>query len=203
MGGLVALGGEGAGGDGGGGAPPPLSGGLIVNGSFEQTPAFTGWHTATGYLPPQPASSPAGGQYALLGANFSEQPGLGGANSTLNQVVTLPSGTEPLSLNFSYLLNSNQPPPGDPGNPYTYDKFEAILVDQTGNRHDLLVDFTGKVTWTNASIDITVYRGQQVTLIFNVWQSAATANYPTTVYLDNVRIWPFVAQLSGMKKNAN
>jgi hypothetical protein len=175
---------------------------LIENGGFERQPAFTGWGLS-GYLLPQLRSPGYAGSYqAALGANFSEQPGLNGANSTLTQTITLPALSPQLSLRFTYLLSTSQPAPVDPGNPYSYDKFEVFLVDGTGARHDLLVDWSGKFWWTHGALDLTPFAGQRVTIGFNVWQSAATANYPTIVYLDEVRLWPFASLLPNARKNS-
>lgn len=193
--------------EGGGTTPTPtgiaFSSGLVANGGFEDATAFSGW-TKSGYIEAVLHNPGYSGSFSAgLGESYMEQPGLSGANSTLSQTVALPapSAVSNLALRFAYFIDTEQPAPSNTGDPYSYDKFEVLLFEADGTRHDLLTDWTGGTAWTQRALDVSAYRGQTVTIYFNVWQSQASASYPTVAYVDDVRIWPFSGSLSGTRKN--
>ena len=183
-----------------GSTPPPSSAvptGLIENGDFELTPDFDSWMLGGSTAPQLTSSAYRGGRAAILGQSFVPDPS-GGGNSTIWQVVGLPSSASNLSLDFALALDTNQPPPADPTNKSSYDFFEVLLDDSTAVRKYLYTTWS-KSGWRNVSLDLSPWRGQTVTLTFTLWQSSA--DYPTIARLDAVSIWPHKTFLPMVSRN--
>lgn len=185
--------------------PGPIATGLVNNGNFEQTPVFTGWTISGSTVPQLTASAHNGSWAAILGKDFQadSNPDLrGGGNSTISQSITLPAQAPKLNLDFYVATTTTQSYPSNPLDKYTYDFFEVLLIDASGNRHDLYhyIPASGSTTWQRQSIDLTPWRGQTVWLTFNLWQSSA--EYPTTATIDVVSIWPYKTFLPLIQRNA-
>jgi hypothetical protein len=134
-----------------------------------------------GFYPNASAAS-SGLRAAVLGQNFVGQPDLaGGGNSTLSQVVTIGSGWISPTLSLVYRRQTAETTPG-------HDWFEVLVIN-AGQRTDLLRRDWGPSTgWRFAWYDLSPWRGQTVTIVFNLWQSSA--DRPTLIWLDEVAVGP-------------
>ena len=167
---------------------PVIVGGLLSNGGFETgAPCPTSW-TCSGSGPVElSADAHSGVRAALLGSVFYADTSIGGgSNSTISQSATLPGSGVP-SLRFAYKLATTESIGAPGADWHTWpDRLEVIIVDPTYTAHYdyVTLEATG---WIVATVPLSAYRGQTVTVIFNVYQSSAER--PTTVTIDDVEVW--------------
>ena len=180
--------------------PPATSGGLLVNGSFESggdcPVGPTGWACGGATRPLLSGVSYRGSRSVALGTGFTADPHVPGdplgSNSTISQAVSLPAGGTPF-LSFAYMLGTYEPRPANLADWTTWpDRFEVIVVDGANQAHYVLVDWA-PTSWSARRIDLSPFRGQRVTIIFNLYQSSA--DRPTVVYVDEAGVWTALLHL--------
>ena len=169
-------------------APGYIADELISNGSFEQ--GLAGWTQQGSTTPVVSTRCQAGTGCALLGSDFVPDPdvlgdaGTHGGNSTIVQSLTLDPIIESPTLRFHYRITNEE-------TDKTKGWLEVIVIDNSGS--------TGVATyvvppqtlylscgWTWKQIDLSAWRGKQVQVVFNVYQSSETA--PTLAWIDNVSV---------------
>ncbi|MHB0875362.1 MAG: hypothetical protein ACYC5O_04880 [Anaerolineae bacterium] len=169
-------------------APGYIADELATNGSFEA--GFTGWTTGGSTAPQAGSQCQAGTGCALLGSGFvadpgvSGDPGTHGGNSTLLQTVVLDPLVESPRLRFHYRI-ANEETDGAKG------WLEVIVIDTSTSPAvaTYVVPTQTLYTscgWTWKQIDLTPWRGKQVQIVFNVYQSSAER--PTLAWVDNVSV---------------
>ncbi|MFQ6058515.1 MAG: carboxypeptidase regulatory-like domain-containing protein [Anaerolineae bacterium] len=165
---------------------PPATN-AVVNGGFEGPLALEDWDDhPSGKTPPvlsQEALS--GAQSVLLGSGFVGAP----ENSTIGQVIRIPSGVISPTLSFSYRLVTDETALGPGGEPN--DWFEVLVFSgpEWAQRHELSIrEMWQSADWTHCHFPMDQFAGQEVLLVFNLWQSSAER--PTRVYLDEVVVGP-------------
>lgn len=99
-----------------------------------------------------------------------------GGNSTVSQLVRVP--TQDPALALRYRVESQETEPG-------HDKFEVIVVDEQNRAHYLYVQETGSEDRL-LFLDLAAFAGQQVRLILNLYQSSPQR--PTTAWVDWVTV---------------
>jgi len=158
---------------------PPLIN-AVQGGNFETDEDFARWTYRPGKTPPilDPTSAHNGRQSVLLGANPSGNP----ENSTLGQVMRVPAVAHPM-LSFAYRIETDQELPDD---------WLEVLVFTGANwttRHELSIHELWQPTdWAYRSFDLSAYAGQDVLIIFNLYQSST--DHPTRAWLDEVVLGP-------------
>lgn len=147
---------------------------LVANGGFEENGTWTFGYTSrpAGYV-----TSPvfAGARALRMGI----LPGTANATSysSVRQILVLPSNPQTLTLTFQ-----QRPGTGD-----AYDYRETILFDATGRPRTLERAYgAGSGVWTARTFDLMPYRGQTVTLYFNVYNNGAGSLAYS--YLDEVSV---------------
>ncbi|MDQ7028577.1 MAG: hypothetical protein Q9O62_01735 [Ardenticatenia bacterium] len=154
----------------------------VRNGDFEQD--LTAWELS-GSTPATVERWPGTQDHRLrLAPAFVPDPcgcvpgedGSVGGNSTVSQRVRLPDGSPVLAL--WYGVESAETEPG-------HDKFEIIVVDQENRAHYLYVQETSSLGGL-LSLDLSAFAGQEVRLIFNLYQSSPQR--PTTAWVDWVTV---------------
>ena len=155
---------------------------IVANGDFES--ALTSWTTG-GVIAPKPATKAHSGTgSALLGLTSGREP-LG--DSTLSRTITVPAaGTSSLSLWY-------QPHTADRSCGGTtacrHDWMEAQVRSNTGSTLATLFKLNNnKGTWTHVTADLTAFKGQSVTLWFNVHLDGPNPSDDTWMYLDDVTV---------------
>ncbi len=169
--------------------PPRIpSGGMLRNGNFEE-PNFPGWGTSGSTAPQIVNDARTGGHAVALGKDFVGQPEPpinGGGNSSISQQITVPANAPRPFLGYWYAIDSDAPAPTSPDWHTWAARFEVIVIDAggKGNYVDVLWEPTD---WSYRAIDLTPWRGQKISVVFNVWQSSAANT--TVARLDDVAIW--------------
>lgn len=134
--------------------PPAVD--LIANGSFEAPFSAADW-TAAGDAPPTLATNLVflGNGSAYLGGPSITTP----ASSSLSQTVTIPAGMRAPGLSFMYWLDPSPPLPDKTG----VGKFEVKIIEG----ETTTPVYRGVVNgWTHAWVDLSAWKGKQVTLRF-------------------------------------
>ena len=152
----------------------------VQNGAFES--GLEGWQVS-GSSPLAVEQQPGTGDHALrLATGFVPNPGVPGeegsegGNSTVSQKLQVPEGHP--YLVFAYQVESQESEPG-------HDKFEVILAQEGKPANYVLVQETSR-PWQYTFLDLGAYAGQEITLLFNVYQSSPQR--PTTARLDLVTV---------------
>ncbi|MCU1565542.1 MAG: hypothetical protein JWQ56_479, partial [Pseudarthrobacter sp.] len=155
--------------------------GTITNGGFES--GLTGWTTSGVRAPVASTTARTGTGSALLGVPSGPEP-LG--ESSLSQTITVPA-TGTSTLSFWY-----QPHTVDEicnGTACRYDWMEAQLRSTTGTvLRSLFKLANNSGTWTRITADLSAYRGQNITLWFNVHSEGAVPADDTWMFLDDVTL---------------
>jgi hypothetical protein len=167
--------------------PPALN--AVTNGGFEGASALEDWddHPPGKTAPILSDEALSGAHSVLLGSGFVGPP----ENSTIGQVIRVPSGVLSPTLSFSYKLVTEETALGPGGQPN--DWFEVLVFSgpEWTQRHDLSVrEMWQNTDWTHRHFPMDPFAGQEVLLVFNLWQSSAER--PTRVWLDEVAVGPAV-----------
>jgi hypothetical protein len=155
--------------------------GTITNGGFEA--GLTGWTTSGVRAPVASTTARTGTGSALLGVSSGSEP-LG--NSVLSQTITVPATGTP-TLSFWYKPHTTDEP--CTGTACRYDWMEAQLRSTTGTvLQSLFKRASNSATWTRITADLSAYKGQNITLWFNVHLDGAVPADNTWMYLDDVTL---------------
>ncbi|NPV06513.1 MAG: hypothetical protein HPY83_00945 [Anaerolineae bacterium] len=163
-----------------------LSRELIYNGRFAA--GLDGWLDMGSTPPALGTSCLSEGKCLLLGSDFvpDEDPALeGGGNSTAYQELLVDAGMVEPTLRFWYRLESEETKPGE-------DWFELLVVDLDaagGPTATYLIQprtTYQSCKWTHASFDLSPWRGHNIRVVFNLYQSSGER--PTLAYVDNVSL---------------
>ncbi|MEZ2391338.1 fibronectin type III domain-containing protein [bacterium RCC_150] len=162
--------------------PPPPPGTSIANGGFES--GLTSWTTGGVRAPvANTAVHHSGTGSALLGLASGTEP-LG--DSSLSQTITVPA-TGTSTLTFWYQPHTND----DTCNTTTckYDWMEAQVRNTSGTTLASLFKLSSDSgTWTQRTADLSAYKGQTITIWFNVHLDGASPADDTWMYLDDVTL---------------
>ncbi|CAN7375554.1 PKD domain-containing protein [Arthrobacter sp. LjRoot78] len=157
---------------------------MVSNGGFES--GLASW-TAAGISLPRPAGTAHSGTgAALLGVTGGSEP-LG--DSTLSQSITVPlTGTSTLS--FWYQPHTADATCGNKNrNNCKWDWMEGQIRSSNGSTLRTLFKLNNNSgTWTRVTADLSAYRGQTVTLWFNVHLDGAVPADNTWMFLDDVTV---------------
>lgn len=152
----------------------------VANGDFEND--FGNWQKSGSSLS-QIEGQPGTSDHALrLGSSFVPNVGVpgtegsDGGNSTISQVVRVPTGRPYLA--FAYRVESAEPAAGG-------DSFEVIAVRDGQPADYLLVQRHGS-GWQYRSLDMANHAGNAITLIFNVYETSP--NRRTSALLDVITL---------------
>ncbi len=172
----------------------PPANNAIGNGWFEQVDGggtISGWNRS--------GSSPLGVEEQAgtrdnvlhLATAFVADPfvpgteGSNGGNSTISQNLTVPSGSPYLAFRWRVDTAETDANNGDCNTPNNlHDKFEIIII-ANNQPHYIHCQEAGQ-GWFNGFINMSSFAGQNVTLIFNVYESSP--NRRTSVKLDQVML---------------
>ncbi|WP_460455391.1 fibronectin type III domain-containing protein, partial [Arthrobacter bambusae] len=153
----------------------------ITNGGFES--GLTAWTTGGVRAPAASTTAHTGTGSALLGLASGTEP-LG--DSSLTQTITVPA-TGTTTLSFWYQPHSAEDP--CTGNACPYDWMEAQVRSTSGTTlASLLKLCNNNGTWTQFTADLTAYKGQTITLWFNVHLDGSTPADDTWMYLDDITL---------------
>ena len=155
----------------------------VINGGFEN--GLTGWTTG-GVAPPTVSTVQyhSGSASALLGTVAPETEPLGA--STLTQTVTIPSSGQ-TSLSFWYWPGSTASLCS--GSNCVGDWQEAQIQSTSGQTlASVFKSNSNSQTWTQVTVDMTPYVGQNVVLYFNVHQDSSFPADDTWMYVDDVSL---------------
>ena len=153
----------------------------VFNGGFESGPSS--W-TSSGAAPPVASSAKAhtGTGSALLGTVSGAEPS---GDSTLNQTVTIPSGTS--TLTFWHLPATTDEICS--GSACVYDWEEAQIRSTSGaTLASIFKSNSNSQTWTRMTFNTTADAGQTVLLWFNVHQDGANPPDDSDMYLDDASV---------------
>ncbi|MBP1231564.1 PKD repeat protein [Arthrobacter sp. PvP102] len=157
---------------------------VVQNGGFES--GLASW-TAAGIAPPKPAGTAhSGSGSALLGVASGSEP-LG--DSSLSQSISVPlTGTSILS--FWYQPHTTDAVcSGNNRKKCRWDWMEGQVRGSTGGILTTLFKLNSNSgTWTRVTADLSPFRGQTVTLWFNVHLDGAVPADNTWMYLDDVTV---------------
>ncbi|MFN8482089.1 MAG: carboxypeptidase regulatory-like domain-containing protein [Anaerolineae bacterium] len=153
--------------------PPPSS--AVTNGGFES--GLDGWQLS-GATTPQSGGGGLSGRGAVLGEAFTPDAGHPDGNSTLSQPIGVPD-TPGVGLTFAYRMDTAETASGA-------DFFEALVIDGAQRTDVVNHLWHPSAGWAYRWIDLQPWRGRNVTLIFNVYQSSADRS--TRVWLDEVSV---------------
>lgn len=156
---------------------------LIINGTFAS--GADGW-LSMGSTPPVIDSGCSKGNCLVLGKGFIADPNPdmnGAGNSTAYQDIHLDPVMAQPTLRLQYKLQSDETVQGN-------DWFEVIVVDQdAGSTASYLIP-AGTLyktsPWTPVSFDLSAWRGHNVRIALNVYQSSAER--PTTATVSSVSV---------------
>ncbi|MGM7776629.1 fibronectin type III domain-containing protein [Arthrobacter sp. KNU-44] len=138
---------------------------------------------ATAPAAPTGVTATAGNGSALLGLASGAEP-LG--DSSLSQTITVPA-TGTTTLSFWYQPHSQEDP--CTGNACPYDWMEAQVRTTTGTTLGSLFKLcNNNGTWTQLTADLTAYKGQTITLWFNVHLDGSSPADDTWMYLDDITL---------------
>ena len=153
---------------------------ILLNGGFESK--LSSWTTG-GISVPKAASRVHGGRgSALLGVTSGREPA---GDSSLAQTITVPS-TGNTSLSFWYQPNSDDRTCGGT-TACQRDWMEGQVRSSTGATLRTLFKLNNdRGSWTRVTADLTPFKGQQVSLWFNVHLNGPNPNDNTWMYLDDV-----------------
>lgn len=172
----------------------PPANNAVTNGWFEQTDGsgtINGW--SKGGSSPLAAEEQAGTRDNVLrlATGFVADPfvpgteGSNGGNSTISQNLTVPAGTPYLAFRWRVDTEETDANNGECNNPNNlHDKFEIIVIADN-QPHYLHCQETAQ-EWYNGFIDMSVFAGQNVTLIFNLYESSP--NRRTSAKIDQVML---------------
>ncbi|MBB6403448.1 fibronectin type III domain-containing protein [Arthrobacter sp. AZCC_0090] len=153
----------------------------ITNGGFES--GLSSWTTGGVRAPAASTTAHTGTGSALLGLASGTEP-LG--DSSLSQTITVPA-TGTSTLSFWYQPHSAEDP--CTGNACPYDWMEAQVRTTNGTvLGSLLKLCNNNGTWTQFSADLSAYKGQTITLWFNVHLDGSSPADDTWMYLDDVTL---------------
>ncbi|GAA5195355.1 hypothetical protein GCM10023346_25050 [Arthrobacter gyeryongensis] len=153
----------------------------ITNGGFES--GLTAWTTGGVRAPVASATAHTGTGSALLGLASGTEP-LG--DSSLSQTITIPA-TGTTTLSFWYQPHSQEDP--CTGNACPYDWMEAQVRTTTNTTLGSLFKLcNNNGTWTQLTADLTAYKGQTITLWFNVHLDGSSPADDTWMYLDDITL---------------
>ncbi|MDQ0028517.1 fibronectin type III domain-containing protein [Arthrobacter bambusae] len=161
-------------------APPPPSS-TIANGGFES--GLSSWTTGGVKAPVASTIAHTGTGSALLGLASGAEP-LG--DSSLAQAITIPAtGTTTLSLWYQPHTNDDT----CNGTTCRYDWMEAQVRNSSGTVLASLFKLSSNSgAWTQFSADLSAYKGQTITLWFNVHLDGSNPADDTWMYLDDVTL---------------
>ncbi|WP_423184502.1 fibronectin type III domain-containing protein [Arthrobacter sp. NyZ413] len=153
----------------------------ITNGGFES--GLTSWTTGGVRAPVASTVAHTGTGSALLGLASGAEP-LG--DSSLSQTITVPA-TGTSTLSFWYQPHSQED--ACTGNACPYDWMEAQVRTTSGTTLASLFKLcNNNGTWTQLTADLSAYKGQTITLWFNVHLDGSTPADDTWMYLDDVTL---------------
>ena len=159
--------------------PTAPAGVTPANGDFES--GLTSWTTGGVVAPKSASRAHTGSKSALLGVTSGREP-LG--DSTLSQIIIVPA-TGTATLSFWY-----QPHTDDRNcstNTCQRDWMEGQVRSSSGATLATLFKLNNdRGSWTRVTADLTAYKGQSVTLWFNVHLNGPNPNDDTWMYLDDV-----------------
>jgi PKD repeat protein len=159
-------------------APPAVT---IVNGGFES--GLGSWTTSGVATPVQANRGHSGSKSARLGVGSGREP-LG--DSSLSQTITVPTTGTP-TLSMWYQPHSNDR--NCTGSNCTRDWMEGQLRSASGATLLTLFKLNNdRGSWTRVTANLSAYRGQQVTLWFNVHLNGPNPSDNTWMFLDDVTI---------------
>jgi peptidoglycan/xylan/chitin deacetylase (PgdA/CDA1 family) len=157
------------------------TGSTVVNGGFES--GLASWTAGGVKAPVASTTAHTGAGSALLGVVSGNEP-LG--DSTLSQTITVPA-TGTSTLSFWY-----QPHTQDEtctGAACRYDWMEAQVRNTSGTTLASLFKLCNDTgTWTQVTADLTAYKGQTITLWFNVHVDGSSPADNSWMYLDDVAL---------------
>ncbi|MDQ4078552.1 MAG: hypothetical protein M3220_20215 [Chloroflexota bacterium] len=162
----------------------------VTNGDFEN--GVAGWRTGGSSSSEVEELSSTHDHFLRLASAFVPSPGVPGTegstggNATILQTLQVPTGRPHLA--FLYKVESEETDGGNGAcsNPAAlHDKFE-IIIARDGYPADYIYCQEIGGNWRYRFLDLSKYAGQQVTLIFNVYESSP--NRRTRVLLDLVNI---------------
>jgi hypothetical protein len=155
---------------------------LVANGGFES--ALTSWTTG-GAIAPRPATrAHSGAGSALLGVTSGREP-LG--DSTLSQTVTVPAGGT-TTLSVWYQPHSIDRTCGGT-TICRHDWMEGQVRDSNGTNLSTLFKLNNNNgSWTHVTANLTAFKGQKVTVWFNVHLDGPNPSDDSWMYLDDVTL---------------
>jgi peptidoglycan/xylan/chitin deacetylase (PgdA/CDA1 family)/PKD repeat protein len=155
---------------------------VVANGGFES--ALTSWTAGGVSAPKAVAAAHSGTGSALLGVVSGKEP-LG--NSTLSQAVTVPA-TGTTTLSFWYQPHTTDGSCGGTRN-CRWDWMEGQIRSSSGSTLATVFKLNNNSgRWTRVTADLTAFKGQTVTLWFNVHLDGAVPADNTWMYLDDVTV---------------
>ena len=161
--------------------PAVATPGTFTNGGFES--GLTGWTTGGVRAPVASTTARTGTGSALVGLASGAEP-LG--DSILSQTITVPATGTP-TLSFWYKPHTTDEPCS--GTACRYDWSEAQLRSSTGTvLRSLFKRASNSATWTLVTADLSAYRGQSITLWFNVHLDGAVPADDTWMFVDDVTL---------------
>ncbi len=152
----------------------------IANGGFES--ALASWTTGGVTVPRAATTAHTGKGSALLGTTSGREP-LG--DSSVSQTITVPA-TGTSTLTFWYQPHTNDRNCGG-GTTCRRDWMEAQVRAANGTTLASLFKLNSDSgRWTKVTANLTAYKGQTITLWFNVHQDGPSPNDDSWMYLDDV-----------------
>ncbi|MCS7222237.1 MAG: hypothetical protein RML36_16085 [Anaerolineae bacterium] len=151
---------------------------LIVNGDFE---SIGGWQINVSPATPDYVPAPNRSGVAMR-LGITEVPNRF-AYSSIMQTVTIPPDAVSAKLHWDFFAIAE--------GPMDHDRQEVIVLDSVTRQTREIIWRVRRDdrTWLTAVADMLDYRGQTITLYFNVLNDGAgAADQTTAMYLDNVRL---------------
>ena len=172
---------------------PPVSN-PVNNGDFEtESPVgVSGWDASGSSIETVEEQLGTSDNALRLSSAFVSDPfvpgsgGSSGGNSTISQQLTVPAGNPYLALYYKVESTETDGGNGSCNNTaLLHDKFEIILA-KDGDPANYLHCQEVSSDWQWGFFDLSAYAGDQVTLIFNLYESSATNH--TSALLDLITI---------------